>query len=103
MWEDFCPEFEEQFKIQNFEDCAEAGNPVMESYPMQCLANNITYIQDVGRTYCTAKQRNAEICTMEYRPVCGRKASDEPIKTYSNPCMGCIPEEVIYWTEGECI
>jgi len=88
--------------IQNFEDCANAGNPVMESYPRKCRANDITYVEDVGRTYCEPEQRNAEICTMEYRPVCGRKANDEPIKTYSNPCAGCSPEEVIYWTEGEC-
>lgn len=91
-----------QFRIQNFTDCAEAGNPVMESYPRQCRAGDTTFVEDVGRTYCEPEQRNAEICTMEYWPVCGRKANDEPIDTYSNPCGACSPEEVIYWTEGGC-
>lgn len=62
-----------------------------------------------GATYCTEDQRNAEICTMEYRPVCGwfdnRKIKCETYpcsKTYSNPCMACADENVEYWTEGEC-
>jgi len=91
-----------QPQIQNFEDCAAAGNPVMESYPRKCRSGDTTFVEDVGRTYCKDEQRNAEICTMEYRPVCGHKANDEPIDTYSNPCGACSPEEVIYWTEGEC-
>lgn len=30
-------------KITNFEECAAAGNPVMESYPRQCSANGQTF------------------------------------------------------------
>ncbi|MDD2656045.1 MAG: Gmad2 immunoglobulin-like domain-containing protein [Patescibacteria group bacterium] len=36
MWEEYCPEFADAFKIENFDDCVSAGNPVMESYPRQC-------------------------------------------------------------------
>lgn len=35
-------------KIADFEDCAAAGNPVMESYPRQCRADGVTYVEDVG-------------------------------------------------------
>lgn len=31
--------------ITNFEECAAAGNPIMESYPRQCRANNQTFVE----------------------------------------------------------
>lgn len=34
--------------ITNFEECVAAGNPVMESYPAQCKANDQTFIQNIG-------------------------------------------------------
>ena len=51
MWEEYCEEFEEQFKeelIENFEDCVNAGLPVMESYPRQCkLPNGETFVEEI--------------------------------------------------------
>lgn len=35
------------FKASNFEECVKAGNPVMESYPMQCRSNGKTFVQIV--------------------------------------------------------
>lgn len=38
----------EQFRgpqsVRDFEDCVQAGNPVMESFPEQCTADGKTYI-----------------------------------------------------------
>ncbi|MBW2992845.1 hypothetical protein KY345_06540, partial [Candidatus Woesearchaeota archaeon] len=34
-------------EITNFKECAAAGNPVMESYPRQCRADGITYVEVV--------------------------------------------------------
>jgi len=34
--------------IINFEECAAAGNPVMESYPRQCRANGQTFTEYIG-------------------------------------------------------
>ena len=58
---------------------------------------------------CTPEQRNAEVCTAEYNPVCGW---NDPAKiqcirypcatTYSNSCVACQNPNVISWTEGEC-
>jgi hypothetical protein len=31
--------------ISNFEECVEAGNPVMESYPRQCRVNGETFVE----------------------------------------------------------
>lgn len=33
--------------ISSFEECVAAGNPVMESYPRQCIANGVTYVEDI--------------------------------------------------------
>jgi len=183
--------------INSFEDCIEAGNPAMESYPRQCRAGDITFVEEIEKpisseqeitieqaieltkntectekgtltekhiynensktwwidlemkpefkkeichpacvineetktaeinwrctgalppkqedeqekTYCTEEQKNAEICTMDYTPVCGwfneniRCIKYPCATTYSNSCSACSSEEVAYWTEGEC-
>lgn len=33
--------------VYSFEDCVAAGNPVMESYPRQCVAGKITFVETV--------------------------------------------------------
>lgn len=35
-------------KITTFEECAAAGNPVMESYPRQCRAGGTTFVEAVA-------------------------------------------------------
>ncbi|MFA5853629.1 MAG: hypothetical protein WC866_00945 [Patescibacteria group bacterium] len=35
-------------QIESFEDCAAAGNPVMESYPRQCRADGKTFVEKVS-------------------------------------------------------
>lgn len=34
--------------ITSFEECAAAGNPIMESYPRQCRINGITFTENIG-------------------------------------------------------
>ena len=34
-------------KVNNFEDCVDAGNPVMESYPRQCRHRDVTYVEEL--------------------------------------------------------
>jgi len=37
-----------EVKITTFEECAKAGNPVMESYPRQCRAGGETFVEIVA-------------------------------------------------------
>jgi len=37
----------ETVEITNFEECIAAGNPAMESYPRQCRANDITFVEEI--------------------------------------------------------
>ncbi|MBD3311771.1 MAG: hypothetical protein GF349_04765 [Candidatus Magasanikbacteria bacterium] len=49
MWEEYCEDFKDQFKIDSFEDCVAAGNAVMESYPRQCRTEEgKTYTENIG-------------------------------------------------------
>lgn len=34
--------------VASFEQCLEAGNPVMESYPRQCIANGKTFVESLS-------------------------------------------------------
>jgi len=37
-----------EYKITNFEECVAAGNPVMESYPEQCMADGKTFTRELS-------------------------------------------------------
>ena len=53
MWEVYCPEYKEQFKeelVVDFESCAKAGLPVLESHPRQCRFKDTTYTEKIECT-----------------------------------------------------
>lgn len=39
---------EEALSITNFDECAALGNPVMESYPRQCIHDGQTFVENIG-------------------------------------------------------
>jgi len=81
-------------EITNFEECIQAGNPAMESYPRQCRANDKTFTEQIDQPVEKDILPTKKACTREYRPVCGRievqciKAPCDPIKkTFPNRCV----------------
>lgn len=103
--EEFCQEFKDQFKITNFQKCLEAGNPVMESYPRQCKANGIKYVEDSSeekqKTYCLPNQRNSDMCTFLWDPVCAFDHAGNS-ETKPNSCIACQNKNILYYRIGEC-
>ncbi len=62
------------------------------------------------QNFCSPESRNAEACTMDYNPVCGYVQVEcittpcNPVpETFSNSCVACSNEDVLYWTQGECL
>jgi len=53
--------------------------------------------KDDGYAACTDEQKAAEMCTMEYMPVCG----DDGM-TYGNACAACASQNIDGYREGEC-
>lgn len=98
--------------ITTFEECVDAGNPVMESYPRQCIANNQTFVEEIEEnevTYCLPEDRDSEICTYLYAPVCATieinctsESCEMAEETFSNPCVACSNSSVISYVQGEC-
>lgn len=59
--------------------------------------------------FCTPEQRNVDICTKIYKPVCATvqiqciKAPCYPIEqTFGNTCEACSNSLVNSYVEGEC-
>ena len=49
----------EEKEITNFEECATAGNPVMESYPRQCRSGDMIFVEEID----VARTMSEELCT----------------------------------------
>ena len=65
--------------------------------------------EPLKQNYCTAGQRQGEMCIELSQPVCGwfDPARVQCIRypcanTFSNSCFACHDDKILYWTEGEC-
>ncbi len=52
---------------------------------------------DTNSIQCTEEQKAAEVCTMDYTPVCGNDG-----ETYGNACGACSTDIIESYTTWEC-
>ena len=52
-------------------------------------------------THCKPEQREGDVCTQQYDPVCGFK-DDNSRETFSNSCFACSNNQTIFYVPGEC-
>ena len=84
-------------------------DPNCEFAPCPSVDKTPNQNESLKQNYCTAGQRQGEMCIQLYQPVCGwfDPARVQCIKypcanTFSNNCFACHDDKVLYWTEGEC-
>lgn len=59
---------------------------------------------------CTDQEKQAQVCTMEYAPVCGIYNEESNIQcikapcgeTFGNGCQACADDRIDSYLEGEC-
>lgn len=86
--------------INNIEErcvygCVAMDRVVCKNY--KCEMVNSESDENNESVACTPEQKNADVCTMQYEPVCG---SDS--RTYGNSCVACQSETVESYTMWEC-
>jgi len=88
--------------------CVQGYERFDDDHGCGCKPTNI-FLNTTEKHFCTSEQRQAEVCTEIYSPVCGYvqveciRAPCNPVpETFSNECFACGNERVQYFTKGEC-
>ena len=66
---------------------------------------NFAPCPDLNEHICTAEEKSATMCTLEYMPVCGKSILNAGVVTYStygNKCGACAGMKVVSYVPGEC-
>lgn len=80
--------------ISNFEECAAAGYPIIESYPRQCRANGINFIEQIDDDRRYVSRSQSQCALINFRCNAGEEAF------FDNTGCGCqeISQQTIYCT-----
>jgi len=54
--------------------------------------------EKTDKVTCTEAEKAAEMCTMDYTPVCGDDGA-----TYGNKCQACASKKIETYVPGECV
>jgi len=68
--------------ITDFEECAAAGNPVMESHPRQCRADGQTFVEELSEEECEPCVCGPEDSWCESKQKC--------LKSWEEDCPGTV-------------
>jgi len=73
--------------ISTFDECAEAGNAVMESYPRQCSAGDQTFVEEISGAELGCTSSGGTMRTS----LCCKSVGDFPSNCAIGAC-GCAPD-----------
>ncbi len=74
-----CGDSSDVVDVNNFDECAAAGNPIMESYPEQCIHEGEVFVKD-------AIEQTGEMSSVYIVSIDGSKSYEE---NYSEDLIGC--------------
>ncbi|MFW6283060.1 MAG: hypothetical protein ACOC1P_03340 [Minisyncoccales bacterium] len=80
------------------------NNLIVIAFILLAIASAIIFNfpeKDSERVYCQPEDREGDVCTQQYDPVCGFNSQGEN-ETYSNSCHACLDSDVEYYVPGEC-
>lgn len=69
--------------------------------PNSVLSDEAAQYNKKNNTMTMCKDPRPQICTQDYRPVCGQRA-DASFQTYSNGCGACSDKNVKGYRDGVC-
>ncbi|MAZ89784.1 MAG: hypothetical protein CL693_19280 [Cellvibrionaceae bacterium] len=74
---------------------------VLMGLSLLCFGCAVNSDSDSAQSMTRCTEPRPQMCTMDYRPVCGMSAEGQQ-KTYSNGCGACSNALVDSWREGAC-
>ena len=77
--------------------CAKESPIDLEGDQNVVLNGDVEVSPPLDSHVCTIEEKIAEICTLDYTPVCG----DDGL-TYGNGCSACSSGMIEAYVEGEC-
>jgi hypothetical protein len=84
-----------------FRSAAPFGALLAATITLGCSGGNAPQGAPDDPTLTRCVDPRPEVCTHEYRPVCG-ESKDGSTKTYGNACTACSHEGVVGHRPGEC-
>lgn len=91
-----------EIKVTNFDECAKAGNPILESYPRQCTANGESFTEVINVLYDKVECKSDEWrCSYTQECIKRGEICNNGLVGGDIDEHGCKPSTGYTWCEEE--